>query len=107
AHAIALADCAKRTPDELTGWLEGLASAVRLVRSAPDAADLCNRVTERVDQAGSRSDRVRVRVAAGHILASIEQMEESRKRLAEAKSIAGTDESLTKPVLIAEVELAT
>jgi tetratricopeptide (TPR) repeat protein len=80
---------------------------VRLVRSAPDASDLCRRVSERVDQAGSRAERVRVRVASGHILAAVEQMEESRRRLAEAKTIAGTDEQLLKPALVAEVELAT
>ncbi len=106
-HAIALADPAIRPPAELAGWLESLAAAVRLVRSAPDATDLCNRVTERVDQAGARGERVRVRVAAGHILAAVEKMEESRQRLAEAKTIAGTDEQLLKPVLVAEVELAT
>jgi len=106
-HAIALADPALRPPSELASWLEGLASAVRLVRSAPDASDLCRRVTERVDQAGTRAERVRVRVAAGHILAAVEQMEESRLRLAEARTIAGGDEELLKPALLAEVELAT
>jgi tetratricopeptide (TPR) repeat protein len=106
-HAIALADPAKRTPGELTGWLEHLATAVRLVRSAPDAADLCKRVADRVDQAGTRAERVRVRVAAGHVLAAVEQMEESRRSLTEARGIAGAEEQLLKPVLIAEVELAT
>ncbi|HEX4445175.1 MAG TPA: AAA family ATPase, partial [Polyangiaceae bacterium] len=106
-HAIALAEPAKRTPGELAGWLEHLATAVRLVRSAPDAGDLCKRVADRVDQAGTRAERVRVRVAAGHILASVEQMEESRQRLTEARGIAGAEEQLLKPVLIAEVELAT
>jgi eukaryotic-like serine/threonine-protein kinase len=106
-HAIALADPAVRAPAELTGWLESLAVAVRLVRSAPDATDLCKRVAERVDQDGTRAERVRVRVAAGHILAAVEQMEESRRRLDEAKTIAGKDEQLLKPALVAEVELAT
>ena len=106
-HAIALADPARRPATELAGWLENLAAAVRLVRSAPDATDICKRVTERVDQAGTRAERVRVRVAAGHILAAVEHMEESRQRLAEAKTIAGDDEALLKPALLAEVELAT
>jgi eukaryotic-like serine/threonine-protein kinase len=106
-HAIALADPALRSATELAGWLENLGAAVRLVRSAPDASDLCKRVSDRVDQAGTREERVRVRVAAGHILAAVEQMEESRQRLAEAKSIAGDDEELLKPALLAEVELAT
>jgi eukaryotic-like serine/threonine-protein kinase len=64
-------------------------------------------VTDRVDQAGTRAERVRVRVAAGHILAAVEQMEESRRRLAEAKTIAADDQQLLKPALLAEVELAT
>jgi tetratricopeptide (TPR) repeat protein len=107
SHAIALADPASRPSAELAGWLESLAAAVRVVRSSPDAMDLCNRVTERVDEQGVRVERVRVRVAAGHILAAVEQMEESRRRLAQAKAIAGSEEQLLKPVLIAEVELAT
>src|ERR1019366_5280338 len=106
-HAIALADPAKRTTAELANWLDHLATAVRLVRSAPDADDLCKRVADRVDQAGSRTERVRARGAAGHILAAVERMEESRQRLAEARKIAGTDEQLLKSVLVAEVELST
>ncbi len=106
-HAIALADPALRPTAEIAGWLENLAAAVRLVRSAPDAADLCKRVTDRVDQMGTRTERVRVRVAAGHILAAVEHMEESRQQLAEAMTIAGDDEQLRKPALLAEVELAT
>ncbi len=107
AHAIALADPALRPAAELAGWLESLAAAVRLVRSAPDAVDLCKRVTDRVDQAGTREERVRVRVAAGHILAAVEHMEESRQQLDDAKAIAGADEDLLKPALLAEVERAT
>jgi tetratricopeptide (TPR) repeat protein len=107
AHAIALADPVSRPPAELAGWLESLAAAVRLVRSAPDAVDLCKRITDRVDQAGTRQERVRVRVAAGHILAAVEHMEESRQQLDDAKAIAGADEELLKPALLAEVERAT
>jgi eukaryotic-like serine/threonine-protein kinase len=106
-HAIALAEPALRPPSELASWLESLAAAVRLVRSAPDATDLCKRVIERIDQAGTLAERVRVRVAAGHILAAVEHMEESRQRLDEAKAIAGGDQELLKPALLAEVELAT
>ncbi|HEX3772211.1 MAG TPA: hypothetical protein VHV30_15145, partial [Polyangiaceae bacterium] len=106
-HAIALAEPARRTTAELAKWLDDLATAVRLVRSAPDADDLCKRVADRVDQAGSRTERVRVRVAAGHILAAVERVEESRQRLTEARKIAGTDDALLKPVLVAEVELST
>jgi eukaryotic-like serine/threonine-protein kinase len=107
ARAIALADPSRRTAEELAGWLGGLASAVRLVRSSTDAPELCDRVTQRVDQVGVREMRVRVRVASGRILAAIQHFEDSRQRLAEAELIAGTDEHLMKPVLIAEAELAT
>jgi tetratricopeptide (TPR) repeat protein len=107
ARAIALADLSKRSPDELATWLEKLASAVRLVRSAPDAVELCSRVIERVDAVGPREVRVRARVAAGQLLAAAQHMEESRQRLAEAEGIAEKDEQLLKQVLLAEAELAT
>src|SRR5579863_4412122 len=58
-RALALADTARRTPAELAAWLEGLASAVHLVRSYPEARELCNRAIERVDADGSREVRVR------------------------------------------------
>jgi tetratricopeptide (TPR) repeat protein len=106
ARAIALTEPAMRTPEELATWLERLASAVRLVRSSPDATGLCARVVDRVDQAGPREVRVRARVAAGQLLASVQHMEEARQRLAEAESIAAGDEGLLKSVLLAETELA-
>jgi eukaryotic-like serine/threonine-protein kinase len=107
ARAIALADPSRRTPHELASWLEKLASAVRLVRSAPDAVELCGRVIERVDEAGDRDMRVRARVSAGQLLAAVQHMEESRQRLAEAEVISEKDEALTKQVILAEAELAT
>jgi tetratricopeptide (TPR) repeat protein len=107
ARAIALTDPSKRLPEELARWLEKLASAVRLVRSSPDAVELCSRVIDRVDQAGQRDVRVRARVAAGQLLAAAQHMEEARQRLEEAAVIAEKDETLIKPVLIAETELAT
>ncbi|MGD0530408.1 MAG: AAA family ATPase, partial [Polyangiaceae bacterium] len=107
ARAIALADLSLRPPEEPAAWLDKLATAVRLVRSAPDAVELCSRVIERVDAAGSRDVRVRARVAAGQLLAAAQHMEESRQRLAEAEAIAEKDEQLVKQVLLAEAELAT
>ncbi len=107
ARALTLAEPSKRGPEDLAGWLDGLASSVRLVRSLPEALELCNRVIERVDQVGARELRVRVRVAAGDILASVQHIEASRQRLSEAEGIAGSDEHLMKPVLMAEAELAT
>jgi serine/threonine protein kinase/tetratricopeptide (TPR) repeat protein len=107
ARAIALVDPAKRSPDELAAWLSGLASAARLVRSLADAAELCDRVIRRADEAGARELRVRVRVAAAQILAAVQEVDGSLARLAEAESIAEGDEQLSKAVLIAEAELAT
>ncbi|MGA2447822.1 MAG: protein kinase [Polyangiaceae bacterium] len=105
-RAIGIAE-SERPPGELAGWLDGLASAMRLVRTAPDAAHLCGRVIEREDKTGDPRSRVRARVAAGHVLAAVHLMEASRQRLIEAESIAAGDEELSRLVLIAEAELAT
>jgi serine/threonine protein kinase/tetratricopeptide (TPR) repeat protein len=123
ARAIALADAAQRTPEEMTGWLEHLGSALRLVGSVPDALELCARVIDRADasesihptssgsaaspRTGGRAVRVRARVAAGQLLSAAQYMEEASKRLAEARAIAENDEALVKGVLMAETELAT
>ena len=107
ARAIALTDTSKRTPEELAKWLDQLAAAVRMVRSSPDAAGLCARVIDRADDGGSQELRVRVRVAAGNLLAAVQQMEEARTRLSEAESIASGDEAQLKSVLLAEAELST
>jgi serine/threonine protein kinase/tetratricopeptide (TPR) repeat protein len=106
ARALTLAEPSRRGPEELAAWLEGLAASIRLVRSVPDATELCERVVQRVDQVGARELRVRVRVAAGDVLASVQHIEDSRQRLAEAREIAGDDERLVRPVLRAEAELA-
>jgi tetratricopeptide (TPR) repeat protein len=108
-RAIALADPSTRAAGELVGWLERLASAVRLVRAAPDANELCGRVVERADRSEAREGRelrVRARVAAGHLLAAVHHLDSARERLAEAEGIAEGDERLTKLVLVAEAELA-
>jgi serine/threonine protein kinase/tetratricopeptide (TPR) repeat protein len=107
ARAIALTDPRTRDPEQLVAWLEMLASAVRLVRSSPDAKDLCDRVIEHSDRAGTREVRVRSRVAAGHVLAAVHRIEDGRARLAEAAIIASAHLHLVQPVLLAEVELAT
>ncbi len=107
ARAIALVDATKRSPDELAAWLSGLSTAARLVRSLADAAELCDRVIRRADEAGARELRVRVRVAAAQILSAVQEVDGSLARLAEAETIAEGDEPLSKAVLIAEAELAT
>ena len=106
ARAITLADTSKRPTDELVGWLEALASAVRMVRFSPDSIELCNRVLGRVDQAGARDMRVRARVSAGQLLAGAQQIEAARRMLADAEAIADGDDALLKPVLLADAEFA-
>ncbi len=106
ARAIALTDAATRAPEELVTWLERLASAVRLVRASPGAKELCDLVVGQADRADVRDSRVRARVAAGQVLAAVNQIEGARARLAEASAIADADPLLVKPVLLAEVELA-
>jgi tetratricopeptide (TPR) repeat protein len=107
ARAIALTDPALRTPEELAHWLEEFALAVRLARSSSDAGQLCQRLRERIDAAGTKAQRVRARVAIGQVLVAVQHMEEARQELAEAETIAAGDEQLMKAVLLAGAELAT
>lgn len=107
ARAIALADPGRRGAEELGSWLSGLASAVRVVRSSPEAPELCKRVLTRVDQTGHRETRARAYVAAGNILASIQHLDEARKRVTDARGIAGKEPTLLAPVLTAAAGLAT
>jgi serine/threonine protein kinase/tetratricopeptide (TPR) repeat protein len=99
ARAIELCESERRDPKELARWLSGLASAVRMVRSAPEATEMCERVIARVDAAGDLALRVRVRVDAGNILSSLHRYDVSRAHLAAAEEIAASDEALVKPVL--------
>jgi eukaryotic-like serine/threonine-protein kinase len=101
ARAISLCDHTTREPKELASWLSGLASAVRLVRSSPDAAEMCERVISQVDEAGDAALRVRTRVDAVIILSSLHRLDLSRSLLAAAEKIAAGDETLLKPVLVA------
>jgi serine/threonine protein kinase/tetratricopeptide (TPR) repeat protein len=110
ARAIGLVDPSRRTPEELTAWLCGLASAVRVVRSLPEALETCERVTTRVDQAaldGTISGEVRVRahVAAAQVLTSVQLVREARRRLDHATDIAAGDAALVGRVLLADTEL--
>jgi len=110
ARAITLAEPARRSPEELTSWLVGLATAVRVVRSLPDVTELCQRVTERVDHGADteegRQVRVSAHVAAAHIFTAMQQMAQAQQRLAHAEAVAADDAELRKPVLVAGAELA-
>jgi serine/threonine protein kinase/tetratricopeptide (TPR) repeat protein len=111
ARAIALADPSRRSAEDLAAWLFGLAAAVRVVRVLPDATELCQRVTARVDQGepdgpSLREVRVRTHVAAAHVFTAVQLVHEARRRLDHAADVAGSEAELLGRVLVAGVELA-
>ena len=106
ARAIELCDTARRDPRELARWLSGLATAVRVVRSSPEASEMCDRVLARVDETGDDQLRVKARVDAGNILTALHRYEVARGHLSAAEQIAGRNEALVKEVLIAYGEQA-
>jgi len=101
ARALELVDPESREPVELAQWLSKLATAVRLVRSAPEAVEMCERVIGRVDKGGDVGLRVRARVDAGVILGALHRLDVARTHLAAAEGIAGSDPKLMKLVLAA------
>jgi len=106
ARAIELCDPSTRSPEEMCGWIEGLATAVRLVRAAPEAPEMCDRVLVRVDEGGDPSLRVRARVSAARILIALHRFDAATPRLEEAERIATGSDPLMKMVLVASAELA-
>jgi serine/threonine protein kinase/tetratricopeptide (TPR) repeat protein len=103
-RAIDLCHIADKPPAELLRWLEGLASAVRLVRSAPEALEMCERLVARIDQSEDRALRVKSRVAAARVLTALHKFEPAGPQLAEAEKIAEGDDVLLKQVLVAAAE---
>ncbi len=108
ARAIELCDVAERTPKELAGWLAGLASCVRLVRSLPEASETCERVLARIDEGDEIPTRVRARIDAGRILTALHLFDLGREKFADAERIArgSASEALVKSALVASTELA-
>ena len=110
ARAIALADVAAHSSEELLEWLSGLSQAARMVRSCPDAVDLCARVIARADSDGELSHlshRVQARVHAGTMLTSLHNFEIARTHFADAERLAEGDEGLAKSVLLAYADMAS
>jgi tetratricopeptide (TPR) repeat protein len=107
ARAIDISDAEKREPAELAAWLEGLATAVRLVRSLPEANEMCDRLIARLDHAADVPTRVRARVDAGRILGALHRFEAARTRFDEAETLAAGDAALLKGVLLSFAEQAT
>ncbi len=107
ARALDLCDVRTRPCPELVAWLAGLATAVRLVRFAPEASQTCERVIARVDLDGAMKDRVRARLDAGRILSSLNLFDAARAQLSQAEFIAAGDARLLRSVLVASAELAS
>jgi serine/threonine protein kinase/tetratricopeptide (TPR) repeat protein len=101
ARAIELVEPSEHEPAELALWLSQLSSAVRLVRSAPEAVEMCERVIARVDEAGDVELRVKTRVDASVILTALQRLDISRQHLAAAEPIAANEPRLMKLVLSA------
>jgi serine/threonine protein kinase/tetratricopeptide (TPR) repeat protein len=122
ARALELCDLNRRETAEVSDWFAGLARSVRLVRSLPEATELCERVIARIDAppsaparvAGAEADReakvlgyrVRVRIDAGRILTALHAFDAGRTQLAAAEAIAYSDPQLAYIALIAAVELS-
>ncbi|HSO32878.1 MAG TPA: protein kinase [Labilithrix sp.] len=111
ARAIELCDPDTRTPKELAGWLAGLAKAVRLVRTLPEAMELCERVIAHVDASpGSHADalelRVRVRIDAGRILGALNMFDAARAQFSSAEAIAQDRQQLVKSALVGAAEFS-
>ncbi len=104
ARAIALAHLDDREPDQVAGWLSGLSRAIRFTLALPNAIDLCDSALLRLDAAGSTQVRVLGRVDAGHILAAIHRVDLATAHFSRAEEIAGLDEKLLMPVLLASAE---
>lgn len=106
SRAIELCDVTRRDASELARWFDGLSQAVRLARSCPDAASLCERVLTRIDEAADVKTRVGARVDAGVLLSALHEFDRALEHFAEAERIAEGDEKLAKKVLLAYAELA-
>ncbi len=112
ARALELCDLAARDAGEVVDWFGGLARSVRLVRSLPEATELCERVIGRVDanpgpESRALERRVRVRVDAGRILTALHQFDAARTQLAAAEAISHAEPKLAHAALLASVELSS
>ena len=112
ARAIELCDPEQHSPQELAGWLAGLAQAVRLVRTLPEAMELCERVIALVDAGSTSLDgdalelRVRVRIDAGRILGALHLFDPARAQFSAAEAIAQDRQELVKTALVAAAEFS-
>ena len=106
SRAIELCDTNRRTPEELGSWLDDLAIAVRLVRAAPEAGQMCDRVIARLDQASDVPARVRARVNACRIFVAMHKFDVATTYLTDAEKIAAGNDDMMKLVLVSAAEMA-
>jgi serine/threonine protein kinase/tetratricopeptide (TPR) repeat protein len=107
ARGIDLANVLTRDPRTLASWLDGLAKAVRLVRSLPEAQEMCDRLIARLDETANVPTRVKARVDAGRILGALHRFDLARARFDEAEVLAHGDEAQLKAVLVSYSEQAS
>jgi serine/threonine protein kinase/tetratricopeptide (TPR) repeat protein len=108
-RAFELCDLPNRDLKEILGWFAGLAKAVRLVRSLPEANEICERVIARVDAAPVTDGtelRVKVRIDAGRILGALHLYDPSRAQFTSAEAIAQQRPELVKTALVAAAEMS-
>jgi tetratricopeptide (TPR) repeat protein len=111
-RAFELCDLDARDVSDVLRWFAALASAVRLVRTMPEAMEICERVIARVDASpGADSDegqerRVRVRIDAGRILGAVNLYDAARAQFSAAEAIAQRRPELVKSALVAAAELS-
>jgi len=117
ARAIELCEPSSHSPQELAGWLAGLARAVRLVRTLPEAMEICERVIAHVDSASppegtteqyrdALEQRVKVRIDAGRILGALHLFDAARAQFSAAEAIAQDRVELVKTALVAASEFS-
>lgn len=117
ARAIELCEPSSHSPQELAGWLAGLARAVRLVRTLPEAMEICERVIAHVDGASpadgtgeqyrdALEQRVKVRIDAGRILGALHLFDAARAQFSAAEAIAQDRVELVKTALVAASEFS-
>ena len=111
-RAFELVDLDARDVADVLKWFGGLANVVRLVRTMPEAMEICESVIARVDASPNADSnegiarRVRVRIDAGRILGAVDLYDAARAQFSAAEAIAQRRPELVKSALVANVELS-
>lgn len=105
-RALDLADLDKRSPGELSGWIESLSDCVSRARSGTDLPAVTQRVLKRIDAAGTVEQRVAARVHTARALGSVNLFEQTYEMLEEARDLAGGSPELARSALAVEIEMS-